>query len=326
MNIEYLRYLTDVVNTKSITQAAQLNYISPQGMSRAMTELEKELGCQLLVRYPNKLGFTEQCKQLMPSIIQTLEHFDTVLDLASQFGSESSGNVNDGDTLKLLCQPISSLCFIPADIMESLLSNKSISCREAENLDIFEELMTKCEENDGQVENGAIGLTCLFDPKRSSTRRTLCKIMNMGYEYKPFLTSYDMTVISAMSPLAEKETLNHEDIRSQKIVTSSSDLRDVIGTLFGEDAIAATSANVGFRIQAVSRGDAISFMPAISAFALASNPDVVLKPFEDRYDLEIGFVGTSHDLANPAFVSFVDELRAWYQSHRDDSLYKLVWK
>ena len=326
MNIEYLRYLTDVVNTKSITQAAQLNYISPQGMSRAMNELEKELGCQLLIRYPNKLGFTEQCKQLMPYIIQTLDYFDMVLDLANQFSIEGLGDDGERDTLKLLCQPISSLCFIPAAIMENLLANKSISCREAENFEIFEEFITKYEENDNQVSDGTIGLTCLFDPKRSTTRRALRKIMSMGYEYKPFLTSYDMAIISPLSQLAEKDTLDREDITSQKIVTSSSDLRSVIESLFGDDAIAATSGNVGFRIQAVSHGDAISFMPAISAFVLKDNPDIALKPFKDRYDLEIGFIGTSHDLANPAFTQLVDELRAWYEEHRDDSLYTLVWK
>ena len=45
VNIEYLHYFLDVAKTKSIAQAAKLNFISSQGMSRAMGELEKELGC-----------------------------------------------------------------------------------------------------------------------------------------------------------------------------------------------------------------------------------------------------------------------------------------
>lgn len=44
MNIDYLYYFMDVAKTKSITRAAKLNFISPQGMSRAMNEFEKELG------------------------------------------------------------------------------------------------------------------------------------------------------------------------------------------------------------------------------------------------------------------------------------------
>ena len=38
MNIEYLHYFLDVAKTKSITRAAKLNFISPQGMSRAMNK------------------------------------------------------------------------------------------------------------------------------------------------------------------------------------------------------------------------------------------------------------------------------------------------
>ena len=66
MNIDYLYYFMDVAKTKSITRAAKLNFISPQGMSRAMNELEKELGCQLLVRFSNKLELSEAGEKIDP--------------------------------------------------------------------------------------------------------------------------------------------------------------------------------------------------------------------------------------------------------------------
>ena len=54
MQTTYLKHFVDVAEKGSIGAAAAADFISPQGMSRAMNELEKELGCQLLVRFSNK--------------------------------------------------------------------------------------------------------------------------------------------------------------------------------------------------------------------------------------------------------------------------------
>ena len=75
MNIDYLYYFMDVAKTKSITRAAKLNFISPQGMSRAMNELEKGLGCQLLVRFSNKLELSEAGEKIEPYISRTIESY-----------------------------------------------------------------------------------------------------------------------------------------------------------------------------------------------------------------------------------------------------------
>ena len=82
MNIDYLRYFLDVAETKSITHAARLNFISPQGMSRAMNELEKELDCKLLIRYSNKLSLSEQGEALIPVAQNVVEQYDKLTDFA----------------------------------------------------------------------------------------------------------------------------------------------------------------------------------------------------------------------------------------------------
>ena len=48
MRTEYLDYFVKVVEIGTISAAAELLYISPQGLSQAIQQLEKELGAVLL--------------------------------------------------------------------------------------------------------------------------------------------------------------------------------------------------------------------------------------------------------------------------------------
>lgn len=325
MNIEYLRYFLDVVDTKSITQAARLNFISPQGMSRAMSELEKELDCTLLERFPNKLGLTKECKQLIPAITEVVTAYDNLIEQTDRCRISRSLDETAGESIRLLCQPISSFCFFPAEIMDGMLRGGNIRCLEADNHLIFQELEGLVDESTHKPAGGTIGLTCLFDPKRADVRRTICELENVGYLYKPFITSYDMVMVSAKSELAAKDMLDDEDILSQQIITSNSEMKKTVSHLFGERAISITSGNVSFRRQTVARGDTISFMPAISMLNW-DDSETVLKPFSSRYEIELGFIGTEEDFANESFKGLIADLTDWYKAHDDPCLFTLVWR
>lgn len=325
MNIEYLRYFLDVVNTKSITKAARLNFISPQGMSRAMGEFEKEIDCKLLERYPNRLGFTEQCEQLVPAVTKVVSAYDELVGLVDHLHAANGAEGLSTGGLRLLCQPISSFCFFPDDIMDSLLRTGDIRCLEADNQAIFQELKGLYNDSTKQLAGGTIGLTCLFNSKHSSSRRSLMELQNLGYAYKPFLSSYDMAMVNAQSPLAQKDILEDDDIIGQTIVTSNTELHETVSLLFGEQAISMTSGNVNMRRRAVARGDSISFMPAISLLNWDGDPNIVLKQFRSRYEIELGFIGSETDMNNPSFLALIQTLVEWYRAHDDPCLFTLLW-
>lgn len=50
MRVEYLKYFMAVVKYKSISKAANAVYLSPQGLSQAIQQLEKELDVSLFFR------------------------------------------------------------------------------------------------------------------------------------------------------------------------------------------------------------------------------------------------------------------------------------
>lgn len=58
MRIEDLRYLIQVADSGSINLAAEACYITQQGLSRIISNLEKELGVQLFFRHNNRIQLT----------------------------------------------------------------------------------------------------------------------------------------------------------------------------------------------------------------------------------------------------------------------------
>lgn len=59
MRLEYLNYFAAVVEYGSISKAAAAIYISPQGLSQAIQQLERELNVQLFYRQGSRLTLTK---------------------------------------------------------------------------------------------------------------------------------------------------------------------------------------------------------------------------------------------------------------------------
>ncbi|TGE35109.1 LysR family transcriptional regulator [Desulfosporosinus fructosivorans] len=58
MHINHFKYLIHIAKTGSISQSADYFYITPQGLSQAIHQFERELGVELLNRNGNKISLT----------------------------------------------------------------------------------------------------------------------------------------------------------------------------------------------------------------------------------------------------------------------------
>ena len=73
MQTDYLRYFIDVATLGSMSAAAKKNYMSPQGISRSISALESELGCELFQRDSNKVTLTAYGERLLHDAHELLE-------------------------------------------------------------------------------------------------------------------------------------------------------------------------------------------------------------------------------------------------------------
>ena len=83
MQLVHLKYFADIAELGSISAAALENFITCQGMSRALSALETELGCTLFDRKANGISLSSYGRAILPRVKQMLALQDEiVLDIA----------------------------------------------------------------------------------------------------------------------------------------------------------------------------------------------------------------------------------------------------
>lgn len=319
MNIEYLHYFIDVAKTKSITQAAKLNFISPQGMSRAMNELEKELGCQLLIRYSNKLSLSETGEEMIPRAEEIIDRYTEMLDFAT---TKSRAAASKNSSILLECQAVAMLALFDKKTKDYVFDCPDIHFREAQNSQIRQNLLS-ISEGKASDANPTIGLMGFFNQERASDSDGIADLQKRGYIYRPYLKTFDKVIVSSHSKLAEKETLTDEEILTRAIVSSNSHLYNTLSRRYGRDAISLSSPDFNLRKRMVERDAAVSFLPAIAQLTLADSEGIAFCAMERPYEVEVGFIGLEQDMASECFENFKRILDEFYSAHLDSGLYTL---
>ena len=72
MEIRQLKYFSEIYKYRNFSRAAEVCFISSQGISMAMLRLEEELGCKLFLRTAKGLMPTPQGEYLYPRAQQIL--------------------------------------------------------------------------------------------------------------------------------------------------------------------------------------------------------------------------------------------------------------
>lgn len=88
MNTAYLSYALEVEKTGSITQAAQNLYMAQPNLSKALKELEKELGFVVFKRTATGVKTTEEGAEFLYHAKHIMEQFDAVSRIRQRTGSE----------------------------------------------------------------------------------------------------------------------------------------------------------------------------------------------------------------------------------------------
>lgn len=101
MRIEQLRYFIDVAQTQSITRSAGNLFISPQGLSQAITALEKEYGMTFFERSKNGLVLNDKGSALRELALSLCEQYDEFEVAVAQLASAPAEKGRDKFSLYL---------------------------------------------------------------------------------------------------------------------------------------------------------------------------------------------------------------------------------
>ncbi|EEY37184.1 LysR family transcriptional regulator [Vibrio mimicus] len=93
VNLDDLYLFTQTVMHGGISAAAQVHQLQRSKVSRRLQELEKALGCQLLIRTTRSIELTEHGQRLIELIGQPMAHIQQGLAVMSEHNQPSGGKV-----------------------------------------------------------------------------------------------------------------------------------------------------------------------------------------------------------------------------------------
>lgn len=307
MQTNYLKYFVDVAKLGSIAAASNEDFITPQGMSRSLSALESSLGCQLFKRTQGKVVLSEYGEALLDDAKELLRIQQRMIDRVADIRSSESGISEKTVLVYLNNVAFDVALFNPLiDSFDQIFANaRYFQC---DNAEVVDNLLEQAEGDDCV----ALGLLCLFSPDDERNAALVDRLQSCGFEYQPYLISYDQVLVSRKSELAAKRALSHADILSRPIVSSDGDIKRVAEKLFGKNAIYMVTSDSAFRFRVVANDEAITFVPAFHKLMEPGDDATVAVQMKEPYYLEVGFAAKKEVLDSPYIKSLIAKLNAYY--------------
>ena len=321
MQTDYLRYFIDVATLGSMSAAAKKNFMSPQGISRSISALESELGCELFQRDSNKVTLTRFGERMLEDARELVAHENrirrTVLEL-------NSDNLKKRRTqFTCYCSPIffDTPLFFPMSGYNIALYGK-VQFLQRSTPHVVDLLVDVARVMQPEiVMAGGLGLFDLFEDENAVMVQ---RLVDAGYEYRPFMRTRDYVLVPAFSTLANAQELTKAEIRSHNLaVAASGGMERAISRHIGSDSIYVSSGDSSFRSHLCRMGEALTFIPG-AALVFGTPEGTVAVPMADPYTIEIGFAARMSAFEDGVLADAIERLTTFYSQYQDEGTFELV--
>lgn len=301
MHIEYLYYFKDFSRTLSISKTAAHYFMTPQGLSRALHQLEKDFGVTLMTYQNNMIALTPAGEELSRRIDGIVELYDEARGSLTEYKladmAPSKGIVRITVT-SCVSQYLISLLNLqrPGQFSFEVKLNESNIYR------IVPHILSR----DREESFGIISLP--MTEKYRSYVDELVEERDMVYE--PLFTSPLVAMVSSFSPLAKQEVVRPRDIDPYPVARyKDTVLGDALDDYILEDNV-KTVTNAGSIIFVqILEHQAVGFAPKLVE-GLRTLPDrVVTVPTEGFFSTEFGLLATPENRARPHVEEVVNYIK-----------------
>lgn len=261
MNIKELISFLKVCEMKSISKASKELFISPQGLSRTIKNLEKELGISLFVRSPIGISLTKHGEVLeknAKNIIKDLEKLQGEIDNARKFDKEKINLVSSYGVIRLLT---------PECILEFNRTNPNILLEYEEHPDVY---------IDEYVKNNKADIGFAIEPVEDADFN------------KVAIKTFDLKLlVHKNNPLSKKKSITYNDLDNVDMVIESKEFKvnQIVKKHFEEAGVKPNIIFVtsGFSLchKLCAQNKCVSITMDFISRDMKNN-DLVVIPFEDK--------------------------------------------
>lgn len=212
MQIESLSLFLSVIESQSISKAAQKLYITPQGASSAIKALEKQLGVELFERVGTSIKLTPQGMEVAHEAEKVVGAFQKLQSVVAM----QSNKAADHEILNVVATPFvrQTLTTVIQDYASYSNENAVVNIIEKNAFDIAGEY-----ENLDDDTLYILDLPLDLEIAAEELSEGFCRdILNKDHpSFRPFVLSNFMIKCSEFSPYATKNTVKWTDISSDQI-------------------------------------------------------------------------------------------------------------
>lgn len=300
MRIEHLEYFTKVVECGGITTASSKLFISPQGLSQAIKQLEKELDIDFFIRTPNGLSLTAAGQMLYDNSQKILAIDDFIHVSINQL--KMASNSNSKQHINIYGTHMVNCTFIPQAITSFHKKFPYIvTClSESDSKSVFD---------DADTRGAAITFFNLPEPVFNTVKQKF--IGKLDFQ---ILTSSPLeAIISKRSPLVNRKHLEIEEIIRHPLVLYVNDnmiMQDLFGIGLDSINITMTSSSVSTcRTLLASDDNAVGLSNSFSEQFLDHSSSLISKPILPEFNILYGYFLTCPDELPEEIHDFIKIVR-----------------
>lgn len=293
MKLEQLIYLNEAVKYKSISIAAEKNFISQPSLSGAINKLEKELGVELLRRTSKGVSPTEVGQTILEKATMIFELMQEIETIANQHGQKGTVNIS---SIPCICDRI-----IPKTILKLKELNQDVL------LSITTGESTQVAHN---VSSGISSLGILIYHEGLAD--------SMDLVYTPLFRDEYVLYVGPFSPYWDADSIPLDEMLKQpyiayreEFIRNNGGLTNLLGKNSRPNVVFRTDDNESLK-RMIAQDDYVAFFPKFMSrddFYLQSGLIRAIPISDAVVSVEVGFVESTKYRLNQIDRIFLNFLK-----------------
>lgn len=323
MKLEYLEYLVDFAETRSVGATAGRFYLSTQGMNRALHQLEKESGYVLFQNEGGYLKFTRAGMVFVERARAIVGEY-RMLQQAMRGIPGDHGQESDAAPLRLLATPASTRYLLPfLDLQAPRAFPFEVLLRE-------ESLASCVEILKATAPTRTLALVSL-----PCTEKYLGLVQETTGEsrlaFGPLIKSDVIALVSTSSQLSRKETfVTPRDLEGVKCGYLLDEmLLDYVDDFVRDSDMRTITSNLSILEEQIATNQIVTFMARLYLATRRLPEGVTALPCPNSPEVLFGFLATSDVLVDPDVGSLCQSVQstllAKSEEERFSELYRCVF-
>lgn len=302
MTLQQLKYIIAIAECGSITSAAQKLLVAQPSLSKAVSELEKEMGITIFYRNNRGVFLSDEGSKFLSYARQVIEQSDLLEQQYKQ--KESIRRV-----FSISAQHYAFVVNAFVTLVKEYGENKyEFTLRESKTHDIIEDVRTSRSE---------LGVLFLSKFNREIILRM---IHNADLAFTPLFTATPHVFVSKDNPLAKKTSVTLEDLQAFPRLTYEQGINN---SFYYSEELHSTEESPK-SIIVTDRATLFNLLIGLEGYTISSGilssdlngTDIVSIPLESYEIMEIGYIAPTDRPLSAVSERYLEHLKSYIKSYQ----------